>query len=98
MTHMFWWSRPWTQSVVLALVHCGRNARIWLFRIIFEVSPVSDRIGLRFTYLREKSLFGIGDTSRGGTVDQLSRLLWRREMFAKNMRFDQLTLTQISSL
>lgn len=55
ITHMFWWSRPGTKrrqrAVVLALVHCGRNARIWLFRIIYGLSPVLDMIGLRSTYL-----------------------------------------------
>ena len=53
----------------------GWNSRFWLFRIIFEVSPFSDRIGLEFTNLHEKSLFGIGNTSTGATVDRLSRLL-----------------------
>jgi hypothetical protein len=62
-------------SVVFALVYIGRNARLWLFRIVFDVSPVSDRIGLGFTYLDETSLFCIQDPSRGGPVDQLNRLL-----------------------
>lgn len=63
-------------SMVFALVYIGRNARLWLFRIVFNVSPVSDRIGLRFTYLHENSLFCIQDPSRGRPVDQLNRLLW----------------------
>jgi hypothetical protein len=57
------------------LVYIGRNARPWLIRIVFDVSPLSDRIGLRFIYLHEKSLFCIEDPSRSQAVDQLHRLL-----------------------
>lgn len=41
------------------------------------------RVRQIFTYLHHEQLrFRFGDTYRGGTVDQLSRLLWPREIFA----------------
>lgn len=82
MTYMFWRSRSATKrrrsSVVLALVY---SARIWLLRVVSDVSPIIDRIGQRSTYLQHKqSRFCLGNISRGGRVDQPGWLLWRRGM------------------
>ena len=68
---MFWRSilekktRKWAPRFLRWCILDGMHG--FLFRIVFEVSPVSERVALKSTYLVWKSLFCI-DIFRGGTV------------------------------
>ncbi|CAP79416.1 hypothetical protein PCH_Pc17g01280, partial [Penicillium rubens Wisconsin 54-1255] len=90
VTYMFRWSKLGRKRrqrvVVLALVRCGRMSSVLLESHRLQDQWNSRQVRIRFTYLRRGySRFCLGNTHRGCTVDQLSRL-GRRDI--RHLRID----------